>query len=187
MRSSCRTPGTHAAHERTTPRPSVPPQPALARRRTQRLARRDSTEAIVAQHERGQRQHEPGQRHRAAAWRQIRAQPRECRLTLIAQGDTGRAIRRDGAHNRRVRVAAVYDIHGNTVALRAVLAELEREHVDLIVVGGDVVPGPLPAATIDLLRSLHGRAVYVRGNTDRWTVEEFDSRAGTESGERSVV
>jgi predicted phosphodiesterase len=78
----------------------------------------------------------------------------------------------------RMRVAALYDIHANAVALRAVLAELEREHVDLIVVGGDAVPGPLPGPTIGLLRSLGDRAVFVRGNTDRWTVEEFDARAG---------
>jgi predicted phosphodiesterase len=78
----------------------------------------------------------------------------------------------------RMRVAALYDIHANAVALRAVLAELEREHVDLIVVGGDAAPGPLPGPTIELLRSLGDRAVFVRGNTDRWTVEEFDARAG---------
>jgi predicted phosphodiesterase len=77
-----------------------------------------------------------------------------------------------------VRVAALYDIHANPVALRAVLAEVERERVDLIVVGGDAVPGPLPVPTIELLRSLGDRAVFVRGNTDRWTVEEFDARAG---------
>jgi predicted phosphodiesterase len=109
------------------------------------------------------------------------------RLLRFAHGATGLASQRDRAHNRRVRVAALYDIHGNAVALRAVLAELERELVDLIVVGGDAVPGPLPTATIDLLRSLRGRAVYVRGNTDRWTVEEFDTRAATETEERRVV
>jgi predicted phosphodiesterase len=77
-----------------------------------------------------------------------------------------------------VRVAALYDIHANPVALRAVLAELEREQVGLIVVGGDAAPGPLPVPTIELLRALGDRAVFLRGNTDRWTVEEFDARAG---------
>jgi 3',5'-cyclic AMP phosphodiesterase CpdA len=80
----------------------------------------------------------------------------------------------------------LYDIHANPIALRAVLAELEREHVDLIVVGGDAVPGPLPAITIELLRSLDDRAVFVRGNTDRWTVEGFDARAGIGSDKRHV-
>jgi predicted phosphodiesterase len=82
-----------------------------------------------------------------------------------------------------MRVAALCDIHANPVALRAVLAELEREHIDLIVVGGDAVPGPLPGPTIELLRALGDRAVFVRGNTDRWTVEEFDARAGIGSDE----
>ena len=85
-----------------------------------------------------------------------------------------------------MRVAALYDIHGNPAALRAVLAELEREPVDLIVVGGDAVPGPLPSVTIELLRSLGERAVFVRGNTDRWTVEEFDALAATGSDEGRV-
>ena len=85
-----------------------------------------------------------------------------------------------------MRVAALYDVHANPVALRAVLAELEQEPVDLIVVGGDAVPGPLPVPTIVLLRSLGDRAVFVRGNTDRWTVEEFDARAGIASDEGRV-
>src|SRR5215211_4076088 len=42
------------------------------------------------------------------------------------------------------RVAAIYDVHGNLPALEAVLAELERINPDLIVVGGDVVAGPMP-------------------------------------------
>jgi|SRR5215217_861445 len=74
-------------------------------------------------------------------------------------------------------VAALYDIHGNAPALRAVLGDLQREGVDRIVVGGDVVPGPLPVETIELLQSLSGRAVFVRGNTDRWVVEAFDALA----------
>jgi predicted phosphodiesterase len=77
-----------------------------------------------------------------------------------------------------LRVAALYDIHANAPALRAVLDGLERELVDLIVFGGDVVPGPLPAQTIELLRPLRDRAVFIRGNTDRWVVEAFDALAG---------
>jgi Icc-related predicted phosphoesterase len=37
-----------------------------------------------------------------------------------------------------LRVAALYDVHGNLPALEAVLAEVERASVDLIVFGGDV-------------------------------------------------
>lgn len=41
-----------------------------------------------------------------------------------------------------MRVAALYDIHRNLPAVRAVLAELAREDVKTIVVGGDVAVGP---------------------------------------------
>jgi hypothetical protein len=51
-----------------------------------------------------------------------------------------------------MRVAALYDIHANLPALDAVLGEVERAGVDRIVVGGDVVPGPLPVETIERLR-----------------------------------
>ena len=36
-----------------------------------------------------------------------------------------------------MRVAALYDIHGNLPALRAVLADATRDAVDLYVIGGD--------------------------------------------------
>jgi predicted phosphodiesterase len=82
-----------------------------------------------------------------------------------------------------MRVAALYDIHANAGALRAVLAEVALEHVDLIVVGGDVVPGPLPAEALALLRALGDRAVFVRGNGDRWVVDAFDRGATPAPGE----
>ena len=46
------------------------------------------------------------------------------------------------------RVAALYDIHGNLPALDAVLAEVRAAGVDRIVVGGDVLPGPMPRETL---------------------------------------
>jgi predicted phosphodiesterase len=73
-----------------------------------------------------------------------------------------------------VSIAALYDIHGNLPALEAVLAEVEAEAVELIVVGGDVAAGPLPAETLDRLRALGDRARYVMGNGDRQLVEAFD-------------
>jgi putative phosphoesterase len=74
-----------------------------------------------------------------------------------------------------VRVAAISDIHGNLPALEAVLAEVEREQPDLIVVCGDVASGPMPAETIDLLKTLP-RTRFVHGNADRGLVEEFDQK-----------
>ena len=66
-----------------------------------------------------------------------------------------------------MRVAALYDIHGNLPALEAVLAEVEHEQVDAIVLGGDCIHGPQPAETLRRLQALGDRALWVRGNTDR--------------------
>jgi putative phosphoesterase len=66
-----------------------------------------------------------------------------------------------------VRVAALYDIHGNLPALEAVLAEVETLAVDTVVVGGDVAIGPMPRATLERLLALGERALFVRGNGDR--------------------
>jgi Icc-related predicted phosphoesterase len=40
-----------------------------------------------------------------------------------------------------VKVAALYDVHGNLPALDAVLAEMHEEGVDIVVFGGDLVWG----------------------------------------------
>ena len=74
-----------------------------------------------------------------------------------------------------MRVAALYDIHGNLPALDAVLAELPE--VDAIVIGGDVLPGPLARETLDRIASLDN-VHYVMGNGDRAAIEEFPEVAG---------
>ena len=78
---------------------------------------------------------------------------------------------------RRVRVAALYDIHGNLAALDAVLDELGEVAPDVIVVGGDV-SGPFVVETIERLMALGSRACFVRGNHDRELVEAFDRGVG---------
>jgi predicted phosphodiesterase len=72
-----------------------------------------------------------------------------------------------------MRVAVLSDVHGNSVALAAVLAELEREQPDLIVSGGDLTWGPLPEETFALASSLDAR--FVRGNADRAVLENVSS------------
>jgi putative phosphoesterase len=67
-----------------------------------------------------------------------------------------------------LRVAALYDIHGNLPALDAVLAELDA---DVVLIGGDFAMGPWPAETIDRLRSLAGDVRFIRGNADRELVQ----------------
>jgi predicted phosphodiesterase len=69
-----------------------------------------------------------------------------------------------------MRVAALYDVEGNLPALDAVLAEVERERPDAIVVGGDMATGPMPSETLERLRGLE-HAHFLRGNADRTVVE----------------
>ena len=66
-----------------------------------------------------------------------------------------------------MRVAALYDVHGNLPALEAVLGELEDEPVDAIVVGGDFSAGPQAAEVVTRLRALGERVRFLRGNADR--------------------
>jgi putative phosphoesterase len=73
------------------------------------------------------------------------------------------------------RVAAIYDIHGNLPALEAVLADLESVRPDLIVVGGDVVAGPMPAEVLDRLAALGESICFVQGNADREVVAAYDA------------
>lgn len=64
-----------------------------------------------------------------------------------------------------MNVLALYDIHGNVDALEAVLAAAPTP--DLVLVGGDAVPGPFAVATLDRLAPLPTR--WVRGNGERET------------------
>jgi putative phosphoesterase len=77
-----------------------------------------------------------------------------------------------------MRVAALYDIHANLPALEAVLAEVQQAAVDQIVIGGDVLPGPMPVQSMERLRALRTSAHYIMGNGDR---EVLAARRGAES------
>jgi predicted phosphodiesterase len=66
-----------------------------------------------------------------------------------------------------MKIAALYDIHGNLPALNAVLDELEEVRPELIVVGGDSIPGPIPRQTLERLSQLGDRVRTIRGNGDR--------------------
>jgi len=74
-----------------------------------------------------------------------------------------------------VRVAALYDVHGNAAALDALLAEVAESGADTLVFGGDVALGPFPAETLDRLANLALPARFVRGNCDRELVAAFDA------------
>ena len=74
-----------------------------------------------------------------------------------------------------MRVAALHDIHGNLPALEAVLADLDRQPVDAIVCGGDIVLGAQPAECLELMRAREAR--FVRGNCERLVRDRDDETA----------
>jgi predicted phosphodiesterase len=78
-----------------------------------------------------------------------------------------------------MRLAALYDIHGNLPALEAVLVDVRRAGVDRIVVGGDVVPGPMARETMDCLFELDIPPQFILGNGDR---EVLNLMRGVETG-----
>lgn len=66
-----------------------------------------------------------------------------------------------------MNVLALYDIHGNSDALDAVLADPRARDPDVVVVGGDAVPGPFTSAALARLDALGTRVRWIRGNGER--------------------
>ena len=82
-----------------------------------------------------------------------------------------------------MRIAVMSDIHGNGVALDAVLEDLQRQAVDQLVCLGDAVQGgPQPAQVVSCLRAFH--CPVVLGNADAWLLSGEESGAEDISGER---
>jgi putative phosphoesterase len=77
-----------------------------------------------------------------------------------------------------MRVAALYDIHGNLPALEAVLAEVDEIRPDVVLIGGDMALGPFPRETLERLSSLGEGVRFIRGNADRVLVEEVHEVTG---------
>ncbi|MBO6675695.1 MAG: metallophosphoesterase family protein [Rhizobiales bacterium] len=76
-----------------------------------------------------------------------------------------------------MRFAAVADIHGNALALEAVIEDLQREGIDQIVNLGDVLSGPIdPAGVAERIIPLGWPTV--RGNHDRYLIEQDPDAMG---------
>jgi predicted phosphodiesterase len=75
-----------------------------------------------------------------------------------------------------MRVAALYDIHGNLPALEAVLEEIRRLEVDRVLVGGDILPGPMPRETFACLLDLDIPAQFILGNGEVAVLEQTAGR-----------
>jgi diadenosine tetraphosphatase ApaH/serine/threonine PP2A family protein phosphatase len=77
-----------------------------------------------------------------------------------------------------MRFAAIADVHGNYLALAAVLADIRAQGVTEIVNLGDMASGPLDARrTMDALMALD--AVHVLGNHDRWLTDRPVEKMGS--------
>lgn len=76
-----------------------------------------------------------------------------------------------------MRFAAIADVHGNYLALEAVIADIRAEGIEEIVNLGDMASGPLDARrTMDALMALD--AVHVLGNHDRYLIDRPPERMG---------
>lgn len=75
-----------------------------------------------------------------------------------------------------MRVAAIYDIHGNMAALEEVLAEILAARVDRVVVGGDVIPGPMPREVLRSLLAFPVPTQFLYGNGEVAVLEAMAGR-----------
>jgi predicted phosphodiesterase len=74
-----------------------------------------------------------------------------------------------------MRIAALYDIHANLPALEAVLEDVHRANINHIVVGGDVVPGPMPREALALLLSLDIPVQFIHGNGELAVLAQIEA------------
>lgn len=78
-----------------------------------------------------------------------------------------------------MRIAIISDIHGNCIALDAVLADLRQDNIDQLVCLGDAIQGgPQPAEVVVRLRDL--ACPVVMGNADAWLL------SGEETGSEPI-
>ena len=85
----------------------------------------------------------------------------------------------------QVRIAAISDIHGNLLALEAVLDDIAVQDADRMVVLGDLAAvGPQPAEVLARVRSL---GVLIQGNTDRLFSSISDDYQPTSENEGRLV
>ena len=83
-----------------------------------------------------------------------------------------------------MRIAALYDIHGNLPALEAALDDVRRAQVSRLVVGGDVLPGPMPRECVDRLLGLDVPVDFIRGNGDRVVLAQLQGHEPAEVPEQ---
>ena len=75
-----------------------------------------------------------------------------------------------------MQVAALYDIHGNLPALEAVLQEVGQSDVDQIVVGGDVVVGPMSRECLNKLLEIQLPIHFIQGNCEASVLDQMTNK-----------
>lgn len=72
-----------------------------------------------------------------------------------------------------MKIALMSDIHGNAVALEAVLKDIRRQGAERIAILGDICfRGPEPKRALEMVQTLvhEHNALVIKGNVDEWTV-----------------
>jgi predicted phosphodiesterase len=76
-----------------------------------------------------------------------------------------------------MRIAALFDIHGNLPALEAVLADLRAAGVERLVIGGDIVVGPMTREALALVRALDLPVEFIYGNCEVAVLDQLAGRS----------
>jgi putative phosphoesterase len=85
-----------------------------------------------------------------------------------------------------MRVAALYDIHGNLPALEAVLDEVTLAGVDRVVIGGDIVAGPMTREALQCLASFRTPVDFIQGDAEVAVLAAMTGAAQTHGFSESV-
>ncbi|WP_134687156.1 metallophosphoesterase family protein [Brevibacillus migulae] len=76
------------------------------------------------------------------------------------------------------RIAFISDVHGNSFALKAVLADMQTRSITQLVNLGDALYGPIdPKVTAEMLQATG--AIHIRGNQDRVLLEADEHPSDT--------
>lgn len=73
-----------------------------------------------------------------------------------------------------MKIAALYDIHGNLPALKAILDKLKTVNIHQIIIGGDVILGPLSKECLDLLLKYPLPISFIQGNCEVAVLSEME-------------
>lgn len=75
-----------------------------------------------------------------------------------------------------MRIAALYDIHGNLPALEAVLRDVAGQDCDRVVIGGDVLPGPMSSECLAAIAKLPVPVDCIRGNCENAVLQQLSGK-----------